>query len=303
MGGLTIRLSGPFAVLDPSGRPIAISSRKSRRLLARLSAWPGRTVGLDEIQADLWPQQPPRRPVDNIATMVSRLRSALGAEVVLRDAAGYRLGGPPAVGIDVQDAIALDAEARRRVDAGEPGLAAAAARRGLDLVADQEVLLGEDAADWVDTFRAEVAALRRQLRCHLAEAALAVGDPRTAAAAAGAVAADDALDEHAHRLLMAAHHAAGEPARAVASYERLRAALADELGIDPAAETQALHVAVLRGGRAAAPARPGSAVRRNRVAPAGRDDELARLTTTWSAVGSGAPALVLLTGEAGIGNP
>jgi DNA-binding SARP family transcriptional activator len=45
---------------------------------------------------------------------------------------------------------------------------------------------------------------------------------------------------------MRAYHMAGEPARALSAYERLRTTLATELGIDPSAPTRDLHVAILR---------------------------------------------------------
>ena len=65
---------------------------------------------------------------------------------------------------------------------------------------------------------------------------------------------------------MLAHTAAGEPAAALAAYEHLRQTLAAELGTDPAPETQALHLMVLRGapggrsgGQTAAPHTAGRA--------------------------------------------
>jgi DNA-binding SARP family transcriptional activator len=45
---------------------------------------------------------------------------------------------------------------------------------------------------------------------------------------------------------MRADHAAGEPARALQTYERLRTTLATELGVDPAPATRAVHMTILR---------------------------------------------------------
>lgn len=206
---------------------------------------------------------------DNVATLVSRLRATLGPEVVLGGRGGYRLGGPPAVTVDLDQAAALAAEAERRLATGDPTLAGAAARHGLELLRDGQVLVGEPRADWVDAAQAEAGMLLRTLRHRFAAAALAAGDPGAAIAVARAAAADDALDERAHQLLMAAHHADGEPGRSLAVYERLRTALADELGVDPAPETRALHVAILRGEPAGtAPAPPATVARRQ--VPAGR---------------------------------
>ena len=111
----------------------------------------------------------------------------------------------------------------------------------------------------------------------------------------------DRLDEPAHRLLMAAHQAGGEPARALAVFERLRSALAEELGVDPAPETRAVHRALLTEtpvpGTLAAPSPTGS------TGPtlAGRIAEVGRLTAAWAASAAGRPALLLVAGEGGIG--
>jgi DNA-binding SARP family transcriptional activator len=45
---------------------------------------------------------------------------------------------------------------------------------------------------------------------------------------------------------MRAHVANGNPAEALLVYGRLRVLLADELGVDPSAETERLHLDVLR---------------------------------------------------------
>ena len=49
------------------------------------------------------------------------------------------------------------------------------------------------------------------------------------------------------------------PARSLAAYAALRTRLAEELGVDPAPQTQDLHLAVLRDQRADLPGRPGRA--------------------------------------------
>ncbi|MCX6464188.1 MAG: AAA family ATPase, partial [Pseudonocardiales bacterium] len=296
MDAVTIRLSGSFAV-DGGAGPVLVGGRKARRLLARLAAAGGEPVPVDALVADLWPLRPPRAPGDNVATLVSRLRAALGSGVVLGTRPAYRLARPPAVVVDVDEAPALAAEAARR--AGEPGLAATAAARGLDVLGTADVLAGEPPAEWIDALRRRVDDVRRDLWHALARAALETGDTPAALAAAGAAAAADPLDEGAHRLLMEAHRAAGEPGAALAVFADLRAALARELGADPAPATRSLHLAVLRGDPPPAGGRPRR--RHPRPAPAGRDDETALLTAAWTAATTGTTGLVLLTGEAGIG--
>ena len=53
--------------------------------------------------------------------------------------------------------------------------------------------------------------------------------------------------EPAYRALMAAYAALGDRAKAVATFERCRAALEKELGVEPSQETQSLYDRLLRG--------------------------------------------------------
>ncbi|PVZ08863.1 ATP-binding protein [Actinomycetospora cinnamomea] len=313
--GVTVRVVGGLAVHDGAdvacpGAPIALPGRKARRLLAMLVAARGRSVSATAAVAELWGARPPRRPEDNVAVLVSRLRAGLGADAVVGGRDGYRLGGEPAVRVDLDLVVRHAADVREATTAGDPARALRAAEAGLDLLARGEALEGEADADWVGALRAEAEDLRRALRHGLAEAALAVGDPPRAVAAASSAAAADPLDDTAHRLLMSAHHAAGQPARALRAYERLRATLAEELGVDPAPETRERHLAILRGRAPAAPGpRPtvGPPVDRRGAATTarpdvvGRDDELARLVAAWSDCRARGAALWLLVGEAGIG--
>lgn len=88
--------------------------------------------------------------------------------------------------------------------------------------------------------------LCRRARDCAAAGAFGVGDLSGARVAAEAALAADPFDEVACRILMRACHAAGQPARALRAFERLRSWLATELGVDPAAATRDLHVAILR---------------------------------------------------------
>ena len=79
---------------------------------------------------------------------------------------------------------------------------------------------------------------------HRGERGANTADSVTALQVTAQAVSADPFDETAHRLLMRAEVAAGEPARALMVYERLRVALAAELGTDPAPETRAVHLAI-----------------------------------------------------------
>ena len=263
-GGWALRLVGPLTVVR-AGRPLPaaeVGSRKARSLLAVLAVHRDAVLSADRLVAALWPDQPPLRPADNVATLVSRLRGALGPDAVAGGRSGYRLGGLLAGGVDLDEAARLVRTARDRATGGEPALALAAARRAVALLGGGEVLAGEPDADWVRPARLDAERLLRTARHLAAAAALDVGEPAAAVPPARAATDADPLDEPAARLLMRAHLAAGEPARGLAEFARLRRDLADELGTEPAAETRAVHAALLAEPRDGSPAEPPSESRR-----------------------------------------
>ncbi len=298
-------LAGSLGVLRagrPPERPVA---GKVRRLLALLAAERDRWVPMERIVEELWGAHPPRRPAENVATLVSRLRATLGRRVVEGGRDGYRLGAAPAVRVDLDEAARLVAEATGRLAEGVPSLAETAGTAALELLGSSGVLVGEPDADWVRRARAEGEVLLREARHATAAAACRVGDPAAARAIAEAAIAADRLDEAAYRLLMTAHQLAGEPSRALACYQRLRAELVAELGTDPDPRTRELHLAILR--EHAPPADPGpppvgrGPTHRDRAELVGRDAELARLVSAWSAACAHRPGLLLVVGEGGIG--
>ncbi|HEY0871503.1 MAG TPA: AAA family ATPase, partial [Acidothermaceae bacterium] len=205
--------------------------------------------------------------------------------------------------VDLDEALELVFEAERRLGAVQLALAVTAADRAVEILARGVVL--DDEGDLLPHGPDEARRLLALQRARYAGAAAALQADDVAAALrfADAAVADDRVDETAHRLLMAAHQAAGEPARAIASYTQLRDVLDAELGVEPAPATRDLYVAILRE----QDARPGVAVETQHVPQGsgprlvGRAAEVARLEAAWSAASSGSPDLVLLVGQAGIG--
>jgi len=224
------------------------------------------TVPAGRITEVLWGDAPPAGPAENVATLVSRLRRALGDGVIQGGRPGYRLGAAPAVRVDLDEASRWSTEAARRL---------AAATRAHDLLRAGLVLEDEPGADWAQPAREEQASQLREVRLLLAGAWLGTGVPAGAEAVAAAAVAADPYDDRSRRALMRAHAAAGEPARALASYAGLRELLAAELGADPAPETQDLHLAILRKGE---PPRPWRRPRA-RCRPAAQ--WRARASTRW----------------------
>ena len=330
-----LQLAGTFGVVR-DGRELAgheIGSRKSRTLLKLLAVERPGLVPVDRIIDVLWPGKPPAAAEQNVASLVSRLRGVLGAEVILGGRQGYRLGDGSRVGVNLDAAAGYCEQAERKLDSAA-AVALGAAERAIGLLSAGTALADDPYAPWADPARSEVRELLRRGRLAAAQAALQTGDPRLAARHAQAAMAADPLDEAAHRWYMSAAAAAGEPARALTVYAALRERLGEELGADPAPQTQQLHLAILHdqpedptaldaglpdpddgrpGPHSDRPGphrnrRPARTTRRGprssgdtRRGLAGRDAEAGMLRETWARAAAGDPGLVMIIGEAGIG--
>ena len=295
---LRVRLLGG---LDVEGVEFGrLGSRKARTLLARLALGRGLPVSADALVEVVWPgTDRPQRPGDQLSVLVSRLRAVLDPARLPRVGRGYAL---QADWLDVDALTGLVAEARRRLALGS--LAPARAAIDAALALDRGPLLpDEDAGDWVDAEREAAARTATLAKLTAAEVALAGRDPWTAADAAWAALDRDPYGEAALRVLMAALAASGRSAQGITAYLDFAAKLRDELGVDPAPETQASYLDLLR----AEPAPPVMAGQpadvpavRGRHLP-GRDEPLDALDATLARATGSRAVLVRVTGEAGIG--
>src|SRR5207245_1078047 len=95
--------------------------------------------------------------------------------------------------------------------------------------------------------------LRLTAYCDRLDAELRLGLYAEALPELEALASEHPMRENIAALLMRALYAAGRQADALATYERVRKTLADQLGVDPSAELSRVHVAVLRNDPALSP--------------------------------------------------
>ena len=288
-----MRLLGGFEIEGVLERDLG--SRKGRTLLKMLAVARGRPVSVDRIADALWGDAQPSHPADQVGVLVSRLRGVLGAERIGRSDAGYLL---VAEWVDVDELSELAATASTALDEGRVGAARAAAGAALALA--RGPLLPEEEGEWVEAERLVIGALVSRVERLAVDAAVAAGDHGAAAAAAEQALARDPYDEVVLRSLMRSHLAAGRPASALAAYARVRRRLADELGVSPIAETEAVYADALAAADGdLAPDPPP----RRRVHPTlvGRASELAELDAALAAVAGGGVGLVVVEGEAGMG--
>ena len=289
MKSLAVRVLSDFGV--DGIEPQAFGSRKARLTLQLIALGAGQAVPTGVLIDALWDAAPPARPEDQLAVLVSRLRSVLGRDRIEHRDQGYLLHCD---WLDATELTMLTREVETRREAGNVMGAVAAARVALSLIRGDgpQPLAGE----WAQLRQAELERLIGRARLVAATALLEAGDWMAAADAASAAAERDPYDEAALRVLLRAYVMGGRVAGALAAYAGTRARLADELGTDPSPETTALYTAILRGELTvparAAPARPG---------PVGRDDELACLEAVAARARGGSAEVVMVDGEAGIG--
>ena len=240
------------------------------------------------------------RPADQVAVLVSRLRGVLGRDRIPHGDGGYRL---VADWSDLEAFDELAGEARRRLARGDTTAAHVAAGAALALVRGP-LLADEDDGEWAD---GERRASERRISevFHLAaQASFAVGDHLAAIDIAGRALEREPYDESALRVLMAAYVARGRPASALSEYARVRQRLAEDLGVDPSPETEAMHTAILRNDVLPGFPRDASteplASEPDDSIPPGRDAVFVALDRIVGAP-LARPVIVELAGEAGIG--
>lgn len=302
---LRIQLIGRFQVRRGAGTvPLRLPAGKATTVCQLLAVRRGSFVPVDTIVEALWGEHPPPAPAQNVASLVSRLRRALGPDAISGGRGGYRLEASSAV-VDVDVAERLVAESEAQLRAGRPALAAAAAAQARAILEGGGFLEDEPYAPWAEEGRREAERLLRQARRAAWRAALALGDHGAALDAATGALETNPLDEEAHRARMEALYRSGDAAAALAAYEQLRTALVDELGADPSPQSEAVYLAVLRSETLPA---PGGADTRATASESprehglvGRDEELAALTDRWTAAAGGRPGAVVVAGAAGSG--
>ena len=290
MKSLALRVLSDFGV--DGVEPQALGSRKGRLALCVLALAGGQVVPADVLVDTLWGDAPPAQPEDQLAVLISRLRSVLGRDRIQHRDRGYLL---VCDWLDASELAALTEEMDRRRAAGNVLGAAAAARVALSLLRGYG--LPSVSGEWAQLRLAELDRLAGRARRVAATVLFEAGDWMAAADAASAAVAADGYDEESLRILLRAHVAGGRVAAALSAYAQARERLAADLGTDPSPETVALYTAVLRGELPPPPPAPAG----RPVGLVGRDDELAYLDTMTGRARDGSAEIVVVDGEAGIG--
>jgi DNA-binding SARP family transcriptional activator len=212
------------------------SYAKPRELMFLLASSPPMTK--DQIAGALWPDLSRQQLGNALHTALRELRRALGDAGWVRYSDGqYRFDHSRPHECDVtafEDAL-VAARRTRPAEAALPELQRAIAVYGGDF------LDGMATGEWALVRRDE---LRRAFESALLATGrlqAAAGRHQAAAAAFRRAVAHEPLNESAHRELMNCWARLGETARAVRHYEELAGVLREQVGVAPAAETEALY--------------------------------------------------------------
>lgn len=233
------RILGPLEVVA-DGRPLDLGP-KQRLLLALLILRAGEVVSTDRLIDDLWGDEAPRTAHSALQVHVANLRRALGSEAhaLVTRAPGYVLRVEPD-GLDLRrfERLVEEADELEPAAAGEALRAALALWRGPPL-AD----LAYEPALQTPVGRLEelrLGAVERRI-----EVDLALGRHAAVVTELESLADENPFREKLHALRMVALYRSGRQADALAAYRAARAALADELGIEPGPELRGLERAIL----------------------------------------------------------
>lgn len=249
---LRLYLTGRVAA-ELGGRALderRLPGRQGRRALVYLALERVRPVPIEELADAVWGEAEPGARESALSAIVSKLRAGLrglgiDGHAIATGSGCYQLVLPSDAWVDVEAARrALDeaeghVRARRTRAAWGPANIAAA-------VAGRPLLAGVD-TEWIARHRQALREVHvRALEC-LAAVALANGEHPLAVQFARAVVDLEPFRETGWQKLMRAQAGSGNRAEALRAYEQCRRLLADELGVAPSPETEAIEHALRAG--------------------------------------------------------
>lgn len=243
---LRVQLLGRFEAWR-DGVPIPPAEwrgQKPRDLLKILLLARGKFVANDQLCDWLWPEADPASAQANLRSAVSDLRKLLEPELARGRDSAFIATKREGYAFDLTAPVSVDAiDFERAISATlRPDLEAALASYRGDLLEEDPY------AEWAIRERERLRYLRLEALARLADLCLSDGDyPATVSLCEQALAFDPSR-ETLWRSLMRAHALNGDRAAALRAFERCRAALARDLGVDPLPETVKLHEGILREG-------------------------------------------------------
>ncbi|HEY7597540.1 MAG TPA: BTAD domain-containing putative transcriptional regulator [Actinophytocola sp.] len=252
-GTITLGLLGPL-VLERGGAVVTPSAPKLRQVLSLLAVQANAVTRVDQLVEELWDESPPQSALTTVQTYIYQLRKLLklddvpaegGATPTLaRHPGGYILQLPDLDRVDANRFEQLTRRGRQELLGQHYEAASETLREALVLWRGgflEDVSTGPllySHATRLDELRRTVLALR-------IEADLQLGRHQEIIGELTSLVANEPTREDLSAKLMIALYRSGRRADALGAYQRIRSALVDELGLDPASELQRLHQLML----------------------------------------------------------
>ena len=224
-----IHAFGRLRVILPDGEELRWRTRKAQELFAYLFHRSGALVDRDRLMDILWPQSAPANATSLLHTSLYSIRKSLAPygldQLLVREKKGYRMD---------MDLVESTREAMESACAGESEVT--------DLPSLYEGPYLEDIeAPWAEDSRAWYAGAFLRLCRAAAERRMDRGDFPGAADCLRAAVGQEPYDEGLTALLIRCYAAMGEVKNAMAAYNRLKDALAQDLGTEPGQEVTRVY--------------------------------------------------------------
>ncbi|WP_410600793.1 tetratricopeptide repeat protein [Amycolatopsis sp. lyj-90] len=310
VGVAEFRLLGPLEVVLDGERRHLGGGRQDKLLAALLLAGGGVLTTSNLIDV-LWEDAPPDTARRQVHNAIAALRKCLGTarSIVVTDGAHYRVDVEKDL-VDAQRFAAAHAEARKASSEGERKDAIASLQVALGLW--RGPALAGLSGRFIDAAAARLNEQRLEARELLVDLRLASGETGSLISElTELVTANPLRERFSYQLILALHRCRRQP-EALALYERTRARLADELGVDPGQELRDLHQRMLRGDPelellADRHSAPGTGAIKPCVLPhdiadfTGRSAEIDRLLAAEGSTDDTALVITAVDGMAGVG--
>src|SRR5947207_2436759 len=280
-----LTLGAPL-LLTQAGEQVRFRTRKHFALLIRLAVEAGRKLTRDYLMDLLWPDVAAPRARHSLAQALTVLKEKIGRDQLVVQRASIALAAG-AVQVDVG-----------QIDAPETQI------RG-QFLDGFEVPGAVQFEQWKDEWRAKLMPRIRDCLVRQMDGGRRVGDFATVERHAQVLLDLDPLSEDAVRGLIEARAWVGDRTNALKAFGRFEARLAEELGAKPSADL--VRIAdLLREGRRRTPQPAGQVSERcerrfEAETLIGREREFSQLYDAWLEVRRGAPRIVVLVGDPGVG--
>jgi len=245
---LTINMLGLVEIYRDPSRPLspdAWTSKRARDILCFIASRQHRRASKDTLIDTFWRDDDPESVEKKFHPTISYIRKALNSNQLLRQNfllykdGEYLLNPDLSYRSDVEEfdrVVAEAAEARRR---GETERCREAYEEAVSLYRGEFMQGTND--EWVEGQRSYYRDQYLRMLEKLAAAAQDAGEWERSLALAQKILRDDPFREEVHCRVMRAHAALGNRVAVKEQYETLRGLLREELGVEPAQETQRVY--------------------------------------------------------------